>query len=111
MPVSSEEQDFIAELKYLSTEEGGRQTPAHSGIRPHVKFPFSNYLTSGQQTFIDMEWVKPRESVTAYIKIISIDIFQNSLTDGMEFEFIEGPKLTGTGKIISVINPFLKRQD
>jgi hypothetical protein len=26
--------DFIAELKYLTAEQGGRKTPAHSGYRP-----------------------------------------------------------------------------
>jgi hypothetical protein len=34
--------DFIAELKYRITEEGGRKTPVFkTGYRPQVKFPFS----------------------------------------------------------------------
>jgi hypothetical protein len=49
--------DFIAELKYLTTEEGGRKTPVHSGYRPQVKFCFTEMQTSGQQTFIDKEIV------------------------------------------------------
>lgn len=91
--------DFIAEITYLTTEEGGRVGYAASGYRPHVKFPFSTYLISGQQTFLDKEIVHPGETVTAAIKILSVDIFRQSLSEGMIFEVGEGPRTVGTGKI------------
>ncbi|MGN6495284.1 MAG: hypothetical protein ACTHLE_25080 [Agriterribacter sp.] len=104
-----EQQDFIAELTYNSTEEGGRTLPACSGYRPAVKFEFSNYLTSGQQTFIGKATVNPGETVTAYIKIVAIEVFKGTLLEGMEFEFSEGPRVIGKGRIIEMVNPVLKK--
>jgi translation elongation factor EF-Tu-like GTPase len=66
--------DFIAELKYRTTEEGGRKTPVFkTDYRPQVKFPFSNMQTSGQQTFLDKDIVYPGDTVTAEIAIIATD--------------------------------------
>jgi translation elongation factor EF-Tu-like GTPase len=103
------EADFIALLKYRTTKEGGRSTPAASGYRPQIKFPFEEMQTSGQQTFIDKELVYPGETVKASIKIISVDLFASSLTEGMEFEFREGPIVIGTGKLLTILNPRLKK--
>lgn len=66
------EPDFIAELKYKTTEDGGRKTPAFSGYRPQVKFPFSEMQTSGQQKFIDKKSVNPGDTVNAEVSILSI---------------------------------------
>jgi len=96
--------DFIADLKYLTTEEGGRQTPAFSGYRPQVKFGFDEMQTSGQQTFLNKDTVYPGDTVEAAIKIISVEHFANTLTEGMTFEFKEGSRVIGTGKIIDILN-------
>jgi hypothetical protein len=96
--------DFIAELKYLTTEEGGRQTPAFSGYRPQVKFDFDEMQTSGQQTFLNKDTVYPGDAVEAAIRIISVEHFAHTLTVGMTFEFREGSRLIGTGKIIDILN-------
>lgn len=101
--------DFIAELKYLTTEQGGRKTPAHSGYRPQVKFDFTEMQTSGQQTFIDKEIVYPGETVNAKIKIASPDYFAGNLTEGMKFEFREGATIIGTGQITDIINDKLDK--
>ena len=65
--------------------------------------------TSGRQTFIDKELVYPGETVKAAIKIIGVDFFANKLSEGLEFEFKEGPTIIGTGKILSILNPRLKK--
>lgn len=101
--------DFIAELQYLTTEQGGRKTPANSGYRPQVKFDFSEMQTSGQQTFIDKETVYPGDKVDAKIKILSPDYFAHSLTEGMNFEFREGSTLIGTGQIKYIVNDKLEK--
>lgn len=101
--------DFIAELKYLTTVEGGRQTPVFSGYRPQVKFEFAEMQTSGQQTFLNKETVYPGDTVTAEVRILSVEHFANSLMEGMTFEFMEGSRIIGTGKIISIVNDNLKR--
>lgn len=108
MKAIPEHTDFVAEVIYLTTVEGGRHGYAASGYRPHVKFAFSDYLTSGQQTFLDREIVYPGEKVTAAIKILSVDFFRQSLLEGMTFEVCEGPRIVGTGKIIQVVNETLR---
>jgi len=101
--------DFIAVLKYRTTEEGGRKTPAYSGYRPQVKFSFQKIQTSGQQTFINKKIVYPGEIVEAEIKIISVEIFKNCLEEGMNFEFREGDRIIGTGQIIKILNEKLRK--
>lgn len=96
--------DFIAQLKYNSTEEGGRSTPAMSGYRPAIKFEIDDMLTSGSQTFIDKEIVYPGEYVMAEIKIIAVPHFKGRLKEGMTFTFNEGTNLIGTGTIKKIIN-------
>lgn len=101
--------DFIAMLEYKATEDGGRKTPAFSGIRPAIKFTFSDYLTSGEQKFIDRNIVFPGEMVKAEIRIIAVDAFKNCLEEGMRFDFREGSKITGTGTIVEVVNETLRK--
>lgn len=103
------EGDFIAVLIYRTTEEGGRKTPARSGYRPAITFPFSNFQTSGQQTFINKDTVYPGETVDAEIKILSVDFFQKSLEEGMNFVFREGRTIIGTGRITKIINEKLRK--
>lgn len=100
--------DFIATLTYRTYEQGGRRTPAHSGYRPGVEFPFDKMQTSGQQIFIGKDIVYPGESVDAEIRIISVDYFAGKLHEGMAFEFKEGGTLIGIGKIKRIINERLR---
>lgn len=106
----TKEPDFIAELHYFTPEQGGRSTPAFSGYRPHVKFPFSEMMTSGQQIFIGTNQVLPGERITAEISIISTEFFSGKLRIGLDFEFGEGPRIVGTGKIIKILNKDLLKK-
>lgn len=100
--------DFIAELEYKS--EGGRTTPAMSGYRPQIKFEFDEMQTSGQQQFINRKLVFPGDKVIAEINILSVDHFANKLEEGMEFEFREGSRIIGNGKILTIVNSKLKKE-
>lgn len=100
--------DFIAELKYKS--EGGRNTPALSGYRPQIKFPFAEYQISGQQKFIGRELAYPGDKVIAQIRVISTDILTGNLKEGMKFDFREGARVIGTGRIISIVNEKLRKR-
>lgn len=101
--------DFIAELQYLTTAQGGRKTPACSGYRPQVKFDFTEMQTSGYQTFIGQETAYPGDKVDAKIKILSPNYFADCLTEGMTFEFREGATIIGTGRIKHIINDKLEK--
>ena len=101
--------DFIASLTYLTSEEGGRKTPAISGYRPGIKFEFSDMQTSGAQTFIDRNIVYPGDTVEAEINIISVDYFAGQLKEKMNFDFREGPTIIGTGQIKHILNDKLRQ--
>jgi hypothetical protein len=103
------EADFIATLTYLTTEQGGRQTPAFSSYRPQVKFDFSEMQTSGQQTFIDRKIVYPGDTVEAEIKILAVEHFAGQLKDKMKFEIREGLRIVGTGQIKHIVNDKLRQ--
>ena len=100
--------DFIAELIFLSTEEGGRKTPVFSGYRPQVKFELMEVQTSGEQTFLNKEEVNPGDSVIAGIRLLGIEYFNNFLEEGMLFDFREGSRIIGTGKVTNILNQKLK---
>ena len=98
---------FVAQLKYHTFDEGGRSTPAKSGYRPHIKFDFDENLTSGRQIFIGRELVFPGEYVDAEITILSPELFEHKLFEGLDFKFFEGSHLIGTGKILHIKNEIL----
>jgi len=101
--------DFVADLKYRTTEEGGRKLPAFSKYRSQVKFEFDEMQTSGVQTFIDQDKVLPGESIRAKIRLSEVDYFAGKLEDDMHFEFREGPRIIGNGKIRLILNEKLKK--
>jgi hypothetical protein len=103
--------DFIADLKFVTTEQGGRRTPASSGYRPHIEFAYyPEYLTSGIQTYIDKKTVFPGEKVKAEIAILGTEYFTNRLYKNMEFKFCEGSRTVGHGKITEIVNLDLKSE-
>jgi len=102
--------DFIARLTYRTTEDGGRANPAASGYKPGIRFPFDPMQTSGLQVFIGQDMVRPGETVEAEIAIVSVEHFAGKLYDGLAFDFLEGPLIIGTGVILRILNPSLRRR-
>jgi len=101
----NEQPDFIAKLKYLTTEEGGRNGYAASGYRPHVEFNQIPYFkSSGSQTFLDKETVNPGEQVTAEITLASYYGYYGNINEGDIFKFFEGSRVIGTGEIVKILN-------
>jgi hypothetical protein len=103
--------DFIANLEFLTTEENGRKTPAHSSYRPHIQFDnYPEYLTSGIQTYIGKKVVYPGEKVKTEIAILGTKYFAKRLYENMDFKFCEGSRTIGHGKITEIINQDLKSE-
>ncbi len=103
--------DFIADLKFLTTEEGGRKTPAHSKYRPHLEFNrYPPDKTSTQQVYIGRDIVQPGEKVQAEMTMIASDLYLRKLRVGEEFKFSEGDRLIGTGKVVRFIREELKEK-
>jgi len=103
--------DFIAELNFLTIEQGGRKTAASSGYRPHIEFDnYPEYLISGIQTYIGKKTVIPVESVKAEIAILGTEYFARRLYENMEFKFCDGSRTVGHGAITEIINLDLKSE-
>ena len=101
--------DFIAILKYLTPEQGGRSAPIFPGYSAQVKFDFDEMQTSGQQTFINRKVVYPGDEVEAEIKIVSVAHFAGRLKEKMRFDCREGANVIATGQIKNILNNDLKQ--
>lgn len=101
--------DLIARVTYLTTEKGGRRTPAGTGHRPHTKFDGNSNITPAEQVFEDeREYILPGESSGAEITLVSREKFGKSIYAGQAFEFFDGDKLIGTGTVLQVLNKELE---
>ncbi|HEX8269558.1 MAG TPA: hypothetical protein VF581_06670 [Flavobacterium sp.] len=98
---------FTALLTYVSSKEGGRQTPASSGYRPTIKFPFHQDMFSGIQNFVDTDLVFPGDTVTADITLPGAEPLMGKMYEGLDFDFFEGPVLIGSGVVTKVFRPDL----
>jgi len=100
--------DFIATVTYLTPEQGGRKTPAHTGYRPHFQIEGYDIITSAQQTFIGKDIVMPGETVDAQVILLCPKVFFKRLFVGQSCEFCEGARLVATGKIKAILNSELE---
>jgi hypothetical protein len=101
--------DFVAQLNFRETENGGRTHFALSGYRPQIKFSFTEMQTSGQQTYIDNEMAFPGDNINALIKLTTTEHLKGKLREGSSFEFLEGEKVIGTGRILIIKNDVLRK--
>jgi hypothetical protein len=101
--------DFVAQLNFKKTEDGGRTQFALSGYRPQVKFNFTETQTSGQQTYIDNKMAFPGDNLNALIKLATTEHLKGQLREGTIFEFLEGDRLIGTGRILILKNEELRK--
>ncbi|MEI6410468.1 MAG: hypothetical protein WCR52_13855, partial [Bacteroidota bacterium] len=96
--------DFIAQLYFKKTEDGGRSSFVSSGYRSQIKFSFTEMQTSGQQTYIDNKMAFPGDNINALIKLSTTQHLKGQLKIGSKFEFLEGSKIVGTGRILKIKN-------
>lgn len=92
-------------LSFLSTEEGGRQTPAFSRYRPNHNFGEASgrefYI--GQITFAKNESILPGESKEVDIEFINGPGLMDALQSGRPWRIQEGPKHVATAKLIKIL--------
>lgn len=100
--------DCLAQIRLLTTEEGGRQTPAASGYRPNHAVR-DDYLTTGVHDYLDADKLEPGESALAHIVFASPEHYPRCLWSGKLVRIQEGGRLVGFAKIIDVYNPLLDR--
>ncbi len=92
-----------AEIFFLSTEEGGRRTPAKSGYRPNHFFDGWGYMGA---IHFEHEWLHPGSYDKAQVPFIDVPELRKNLIIGKEWRIQEGCHLVGKGiirKLISTI--------
>lgn len=93
---------LLAEIYYLSAEEGGRQNPVASNYRGNLVIK-GNYFM-GVQEFVDKDICLPGQSVLVNYHLILPENHKNSLYVGEIFEIREGDRLVGKGVIKGIFD-------
>lgn len=102
--------DIEAEIRFVMTEEGGRETLARTGYRPHHDFGVDGMQFDAVHEFVDREWVSPGETVTAILSFMGTgyqDYLTGRLHEGFAFTVREGARIVGRGRITKVLNKAL----
>src|SRR5262245_45993974 len=93
--------DIEAEVTFLPTEEGGRQTPARSGYRP--QFYYDGHDWDAIQDYGPVDVVFPGQTVTAYLSFLSPSCHLGRLYPGKEFLLREGQRAVGRGVVTKLL--------
>lgn len=99
--------DIEAEIRFLTTEEGGRRTPVKSGYRPPHDFDLKDGLIDARHDFVGTEWVEPGGSVTSQLTFLAPEFLAGRLRPGFEFCVCEASRIVGRGRITKIFNKAL----
>jgi len=99
--------DFEADIRFLSTAEGGRRDPIRSGCCQSHDLGLAG-LNDATHEYTDQEWVSPGDTVHTRLWLISPEMQSRRLSVGMRFTVQEGARVIGRGKITKVLNPRLE---
>ncbi len=94
--------DIEAEITFLTSEEGGRKTPAYSGYRP--QFYYDGHDWDAVQEYIGVFEVCPGQTVMAQLSFMSPQCHVGKLYPGKEFLVREGQKVVARGKVTKILN-------
>jgi translation elongation factor EF-Tu-like GTPase len=94
--------DIEAEITFLTTEEGGRKTPAYSGYRP--QFYYDGHDWDAVQNYVNVKEVYPGQTVITQLSFASPECHFGKLYPGKEFLIREGQKIVGRGKITKILD-------
>ena len=101
--------ELEAEIYYLTTEEGGRKTPLHSGYRGQFFYDSNDW--DAPQEFIDKEICNLGETVKVYLKTTRPNFHIGKFFIGKEFEIREGAKTVGKGIITKIMRSDFNKGD
>jgi translation elongation factor EF-Tu-like GTPase len=97
-----ETSDIEAELRFLTTEEGGRRTPVYSGYVGQFHFDLSDWDVG--HYYPEASSASPGDTVRAELSFVSPHLIADRIHVGMEFECREGRKTIARGRITKILN-------
>src|ERR1700744_2508347 len=93
--------DIEAEITFVSTEQGGRKSPAFSGYRP--QFYYDGMDWAAQQEYPDVEKVLPGQTVRTLLTFFRPEAHFGRVFQGMEFTVREGSRTVAHGKVTKIL--------
>lgn len=100
--------DIEAEIRFLTTEEGGKVNPCRSGYFPNHDFGNDGFFVDARHTFPDAEEIPPGDTVRQQMDSLAPESQQGRLYEGFTFTVQEGGRIVGHGRITKVINKKLQ---
>ena len=94
--------DIEAEITFLTTEEGGRSTPARTNYRP--QFYYEGHDWDAAHEYPDVEWVHPGHTVRTLLRFLSPGAHVGRVLPGLEFEIREGARVVGRGRVTKILH-------
>jgi len=93
-----------SKIRFLNTNEGGRQTPVLSGYRPnHVILPSKIGTSVGEINFHFDEKIALGQEVEAEIHFMNLASLVDHIKPDLEWEIYEGPKLVACAKVVEIL--------
>ncbi|WP_193369568.1 elongation factor Tu [Pelagibius marinus] len=99
--------DIEAEIRFLPTEEGGKNIPCRSGYFPNHDFGLPGSLNDARHSFPDVEEVRPGDTVRSEMTFLAPELQRGRLYEGFDFTVQEGNWIVGYGRVTKVLNPDL----
>ena len=89
-----------AEIEFVTSEAGGRSTPAFSGYRP--QFYYHGHDWDAEHEYLDAEKVFPGDTVTAHLSFLSPQEHHENVAVGMPFLVREGTRTVAYGVVTKI---------
>ena len=100
--------DIEADIRFLSTDEGGRSGPALSGYRPTHDFGVEGMLNDAHHEYIGVDSVSPGATARAQIWLLAPEYQAGRLYPGFAFTVQEGLHIVAHGEVVYVLNATLR---
>ncbi len=91
-----------ATIEYVTTEAGGRSTPASSGYRP--QFYYHGHDWDAAHTYPESEKVFPGDIVKTHLRFASPQEHHGKISVGMPFLIREGTRTVAYGVVTRVFD-------
>ena len=94
--------DVEALITFVSTEAGGRKTPAFSGYRPQIYYGGHNWDVLHQ--YGPQECILPGQTATVYLTFLSPEYHVGQVYPGKVFQVREGARIVAHGQVVELVN-------
>lgn len=100
--------DIEADIRFLSTDDGGRAHPVRSGYRPSHDFGVDGMLNDAYHEYVDVDSVAPGSTARAKLWLLAPEYQAGRLAPGFKFTVQEGAHVVAHGVVVRVLNAMLQ---